>query len=338
MNDDKLTLLEARFAVLEREQATTLGVLSTTRAELKQVQGQQRRAGRRLKALCFVAVAAFLLGLTFGLSSPTIAQGSKAMGYTVKGPFTVLDKAGKIVMQVGENVNSRRGLVVLNASQDYVAGVYVSKTGHGLISARANNGAGVDIGIHDGNESGFISLERAGEKKLGRWGEDGLKLYGAKEDILADLGPGASEEVGKLWIFNKKKVMASITADNNGGDIGVQFPADNKGKGGGGSAFLRMDDKHQGYLRLMGGERKVTGEFGPYGLVVYNEQEKKAAFFGTATSGDGHWSVNNVQGDPMVQAGVVGADKGKVQCNPVGTMTPRPYPTFLLGGGGVRGR
>lgn len=336
MTAEKQTAFEERLTALERELAATRVELSTTRALLQRTQNQQRRTGKLLAPLYVLAGAATLLGLMAGLSTPITGQGPGAVGQTVKAPFKVVDKSGKIILRVEEELGDWRGLIVQNSREEVAALLTCSKSGVGFVSARDKNGANASLSVRKDRGSGELSVEGPGERALGTFGAAGVKVFNKNEKLVAQLGANSVVDAGELAIANKEgKVTAVVSVDELGaGQMTVQKLGDDKDKTGGGRAVLAIDKEGQAFLRVRGLGGKVSGELNAGGLWIHNKDGQIVAKFGRSEGGaNGYLMIGNAEGNKMVEAGVAKGDKGLVQCSPKAEGAPRPYPTFLLGGG-----
>src|SRR4030081_1857449 len=90
MTSDKLTELEHRLAVAERE-------VEKTRAEVRLLQ-ERERPRSRLRRDGILALLGLVLMFAVGRTLVTEAQGARPQVLTVKAPFKVMDASGKKVL------------------------------------------------------------------------------------------------------------------------------------------------------------------------------------------------------------------------------------------------
>jgi hypothetical protein len=253
-------------------------------------------------------VIALLAGFGFLAGTTSEAQGP-AKPHVVKAPFHVLDKAGKVILAVEENIDGYRGLFVQNRNGRDVVVVAEGKKGNGVVETKDT--ANVTTTLLGGKGGlaiwkGDIIFSDENEKLRAEFARGGIKVYD-KDGVKAVARFGADPEgqFGTVAVGKAGQVYAAMVAGKDSGQVVVR-----------------------------GADEKNIAELGEKGVVVFNKAGTAVGRLGLPPSGkeSGYLVVANSGGDAMVEAGVLPEGRGVVRAYPLDGKTPIPIPNFIRGG------
>ena len=241
MTDERLERVERRLACAERELAVG-----------------RRRARRATGVAVTVVCGALLMALR--------APNSEPEPLTVKVPFVVVDRSGKILLQV-EDTKDQRGLIVANGHGRAVAGLYSAHDG-GQVKVDAP-------GANDGSATMWITKE----------GTPRIELDGAGDVPLATLG--VDDGRPQLNVYNKTGAnVAFVGALSNSGGGLAAYNADRSAH-----ASLGTNEQGQTGLRIRAGGKLLAelgaAEKGNVRLKIWGAGAAPVAMMGSKADGSG---------------------------------------------------
>ncbi len=197
MSNDKLTELEHRLAIAERE-------VEKTRAQVRVLQEQDRRHSRRWRdgVLGLVAVSSMVFAVTRAIN--TEAQGAGPQVLTVKAPFQVVDAGGKVILRAEVRAGKPELTIGDLASGGTTLGVGASGAGFVQVRTSAGND-GVALGQYKGAKMGVSLLRPDGQTLAGRLSLDASDLgrlqVGTPEDGKGGVDVGVGSESGAGFVM-----------------------------------------------------------------------------------------------------------------------------------------
>lgn len=211
-------------------------------------QGSRRRTrravlSRRLAGGISAVVLVAALGITRlpnGQAQPkpakkTANKASAAKGLTVRGPFTVLDEEGKVILRVRVGQTSR-GITILNRQGKVAVDIGAGEHSHGFVLARNGSsgrayGPGAGI-IFDSQGNPTLGMKGADDKLFFTVDTKGLQL--SKNDaVIVNLGMGNQGGLMNLCDYSGNTMIeAGILTTNRGvvrvfpmgGPVGLTIP------------------------------------------------------------------------------------------------------------------
>lgn len=355
MSNDKLTQLEHRLALAERE-------VEKTRAQVRALLEQERprsrpRRDRILGLLGLVLVFAVTRALD------TQAQVAGTQGLKVKAPFEVVDATGKkVILSVAEFSNGALLTFGNQASGGITLGI--GPSGGGFVQVRTAAGksavalgqyTGVGMGVHvfapDGQTiEGSLSLTptnkgslevgdpRSGGSHIGV-GQSGagyviVRLADGKRGIALGQLLGRPMSVG---VFGENdKELVSLRTDPKGGSVQVMNPTGVgvggllasetggrvalTGPAGGKNGVSLSVEATGGKVRVFpqgGGsaQAELTAEPSGGAFTVYTSSGQPVALLQATSSGAGRLEISRA-GQIYVEAGVLPSGVGVVRAGP----------------------
>lgn len=267
MSDQRLERLERRLACAERDLASG------------------RRAVRRGGAIAATVVCGALL---MALRAPAPGPGP----LTVKVPFVVQDRSGKVLLQVEDSKGEGRGIIIKNIAGTSVAGIYSAHDG-GQVKVNAPNGAAA------GSATMWITKE----------GTPRLELDGPGDLALATLG--VFEKKTQLNLFNQGGAnVVKLAEQTNGAGLVMALSADETA-----SSALGANDAGQAGVRLKAGGKVLAelgaAEKGNARLKIWGTQGAPVAMIGASADGSGGAVVIN-SGEGKLRGALAAAGGGQL--------------------------
>lgn len=284
MFEQRLAQLEARLLEAEREVQALRGELHAAR----------QRPGSASARRAFVGLGLIaLLALLGTLASRGIDAGGKSGDMsTVKAPFRVVDKSGKAILSVEEDLDGGRGIVLRDREGAEAVLVRHDKDGKGevkILDAKQKDQKNrVILGGDDGGvqiwNADLVLYKLGGPKnKAAEMGADGLSVYGknSKPILNADAKEGEVICVAPFRVTDKaEKKILSVEEDLEG-DRGLAV----HDKNGAESVYVVNARSGRGMVKTLDSGKKESAILGGSkgGLhvwkgevVVYETGEKKA--------------------------------------------------------------
>jgi hypothetical protein len=332
MSNDKLTELEHRLAIAERE-------LEKTRTQVRVLQEHQRPRSRRWRD---GMVGLFGLVLVFAVTRAinTEAQGASPQVLTVKAPFQVVDAGGKVILKAEVRDGKPELTIGDLASGGTTLGVGAS--GAGFVLVRTASGTdGVALGQYKGTKMGVSVLRSDGQTLAGRLSLDANDLgrlqVGSPDEGKGgvDVGVGTGSGAGFVMVHTPAGKDGVALGIYRGGPIGVSvFAPDGEAieaslaAGQKGGSVKVMNVGGVGVAALLagdtGGGLALTGPAGgksAVSLAVDGSGGKVRVFpqaggtaqaeLGAASDGGGAVNVYNKAGEPVAWVEATGGGNGQ---------------------------
>jgi hypothetical protein len=181
------------FEELARRLTTTEEQLAASCAEVRLLKESIRRVNRSRGAGPAVGVVLVVLAFGAGRSAVTHAEGQ-----SVTAPFTVVDQAGRKIVEIAESGDqSKNGLFLFNKEEQEVAEMRSDAWGDGRVivtnkNANSNDGARIVLTTSPEGDGIFAVYDRTGKSIAdiyrGKSGGQGFGVYDAKGDLAVELG------------------------------------------------------------------------------------------------------------------------------------------------------
>jgi hypothetical protein len=314
-------MFHQRLAHLEERLAETEKELHTLRGQLCAAGQRPLQAVSRWRMLLVLGLAVTLVGLGVFTAPVSEAQDPDEKAHTVKAPFQVVDKMGKVIMSVEENFEGgQRGIIVRNTNGTDALWMSTTSKGMGVIQAfdpvqalsihselgpkgltvGKEEQAIVSLGVQPEEKLGSLESVNLGtlvlkkdSKKSVEIGPTGVKVFSKDEKELASFGADKTGAFGDLALGKEGKPLVHLKAEKDVGSVLV--------KGSDGKDFVELQEQgikmraplhvnDKAGKKIMAVEENAEGH---RGIVLLNKAEKTMVIVGESKKGNGMVQTND---------------------------------------------